>query len=67
MDGLSSLFKVMSGTSMSTLHITGVVALLKSAHPDWSPASINSAILKMMDSWENDGRLILDELHEDAP
>ncbi|XP_076886726.1 subtilisin-like protease SBT5.3 [Bidens hawaiensis] len=59
-------YNCVSGTSMSCPHVSGIVGLLKTIHPEWSPAAIKSAIMTTARIRDNVAKPITNASHNIA-
>ncbi|KAH9305978.1 hypothetical protein KI387_010382, partial [Taxus chinensis] len=59
-------YGIMSGTSMSCPHVSGIAALIRSVHPSWSPAAIKSALMTSAYVRDNRNQLIRDRVFLEA-
>ncbi|GLT36768.1 hypothetical protein SLA2020_111250 [Shorea laevis] len=58
-------FNIITGTSMSCPHVSGVVGLLKTLYPLWSPAAIKSAIMTTARIRDNEEQAMQDSSTND--
>ncbi|MFD3503550.1 S8 family serine peptidase [Streptomyces sp. NPDC058678] len=49
---------IMSGTSMSAPHVSGLALLIKALHPDWSPMEVKSALMTTATTKDSEGDAI---------
>ncbi|PEJ60843.1 hypothetical protein CN692_01780 [Bacillus sp. AFS002410] len=49
-------YQIMSGTSMATPHVAGISALIKAAHPDYTPADVKAVLMNTAKSINTDSK-----------
>jgi subtilisin family serine protease len=54
-------YEFLTGSSMSSAVVAGIAAVLKQAHPHWSPAAIKSALMTTATPRRNDGQRIRED------
>ncbi|KAI9079122.1 hypothetical protein K1719_038961 [Acacia pycnantha] len=55
-----------SGTSMSCPHVSGIVGLLRTLYPSWTPAAIKSAIMTTASTYDNEVEPLLNASYSQA-
>ncbi|KAI3978440.1 hypothetical protein MKX01_006955 [Papaver californicum] len=54
-------FNIISGTSMSCPHVSGLAAMLRKIYPKWTPAAIKSALMTTSYNLNKAGKSFIDE------